>query len=597
MARIPTLLLLAVPAALGLHCLAQALPDDTTIKTDVNLVLIDVVVTANGAPVHALPEAQFHIFENGKEQKISSFDEASSTIQSSEAPRPTPAPKLPLPPNVYTDVPDYPASGPANILLLDALNTPAGDQMQMRRQMLDFLRTIPPGAHIAIFTLSSRLRLVQGFTSDPALLLNAIDKKTNPHPSSQLDQAPNQGLNSVAADQSTFGVSSDAAGAMQQFAADQNAYQVDMRVRLTLDAMEQLARYLGAIPGRKNLIWFSGSFPIQLDPDDSLASPFQAARQYSEDMRAASMQLSAARVAVYPVDARGLMTLPMSDAAYSASSNSAAGSTTQKSRRAGTRSTAGGMPQLAKDNLAFMTSTAAEHASMQQIAEDTGGQTYVDSNGLKDAIAHAIANGSNYYTLAYKPTSPKSNGDFRKLEIKVTGGSYSLAYRRGYYPDTPRPLAHTAAVGLVAAATLHGSPAASEIQFQVHVQGASEKASASTIHAGEPPLKGNVTRYLMKFAINPQNLALTADSRGVNHARVELTAIAYDADGKRLNFTDNGFDLKIPASQLAESMRSGLPAHAELDLPPGRVDLRIAVHDLNSNRVGSIEIPIQVPRP
>jgi hypothetical protein len=101
----------------------------------------------------------------------------------------------------------------------------------------------------------------------------------------------------------------------------------------------------------------------------------------------------------------------------------------------------------------------------------------------------------------------------------------------------------------------------------------------------------------MKFAINPQNLALTADSRGVNHARVELTAIAYDADGKRLNFTDNGFDLKIPASQLAESMRSGLPAHAELDLPPGRVDLRIAVHDLNSNRVGSIEIPIQVPRP
>jgi VWFA-related protein len=547
--------------------------------------------------VHALPAGQFHIFENGKEQTISAFEETFAAPPASKAAASTPVAKLALPPHVYTDVPDYPASGPANVLLLDALNTPAADQMQVRRQMMEFLRTVPPGTRIAIFTLASRLRMVEGFTADPAALLNAIDKKTTTQASSLLDTSATKTLGNAAADQSTWGVSPDAAGAMQQFQADQAAYQVDMRVRLTLDAMEQLARYLGGIPGRKNLIWFSGSFPIKLDPDDLLPDAFQSARQYADDMRATSMQLAAARVAVYPVDARGLMTLPMSDASYSASSSSPNGSAAQKSRRAGTRATSGGMPQLAKDNLAFMTSTADEHASMQQIAEDTGGQVYVDSNGLKEAIANALANGSNYYTLAYRPSAAPAQGDFRKVEVKVSGGSYSLAYRRGYYADTPRPLVHSAAVGLVAAATLHGAPTASEIKFHVRVESASDPASGSGKAAGEVQLKEKGTRYVMDFAINPMDLAMTADTGGVNHARVELTTIAYDADGKRLNYADSGFDLKVPGSQLTKSMRTGLPMHAELDLPPGHVDLRIAVRDLNSNRVGSTEIPMQVPRP
>jgi hypothetical protein len=65
---------------------------------------------------------------------------------------------------------------------------------------------------------------------------------------------------------------------MQQFQADIAAYQTDQRVQMTMDALRQLARYLSAIPGRKNLIWFSGSFPISLDPDVTLQNPFQAMR-------------------------------------------------------------------------------------------------------------------------------------------------------------------------------------------------------------------------------------------------------------------------------------------------------------------------------
>ena len=54
---------------------------------------------------------------------------------------------------------------------------------------------------------------------------------------------------------------------LQQFEAEQQSFQLQLRARYTLDALNQLARYMSALPGRKNLIWFSGSFPVNILPD------------------------------------------------------------------------------------------------------------------------------------------------------------------------------------------------------------------------------------------------------------------------------------------------------------------------------------------
>jgi hypothetical protein len=75
---------------------------------------------------------------------------------------------------------------------------------------------------------------------------------------------------------------------------------------MTLDALKQLSGYLGGIPGRKNLIWFSGSFPVNLDPGLTLNNEFSATRVYAEQVKETSDLLAASRVAAYPIDARGL---------------------------------------------------------------------------------------------------------------------------------------------------------------------------------------------------------------------------------------------------------------------------------------------------
>ena len=245
----------------------------------------------------------------------------------------------------------------------------------------------------------------------------AIGKTTLPNQSALLADPNDTTLSDMNDTLTQMGATSDAMASIQQFEADEAAFQMDLRVRYTLDAFQELARYLRGVPGRKNLIWFSGSFPISLDPDVTLQSPFEAMRIYAPDVSETTSMLAASRVSVYPVDARGLFNDPQFSAQASGSGMSSisssgsgnimgSGSATGRGSRGRGAGSIGGtanQPRMAQNSTKFFQQTAAEHATMQQIAEETGGHAYYDTNGIKEAVAAAIQNGANYYTLAYVP--------------------------------------------------------------------------------------------------------------------------------------------------------------------------------------------------
>ncbi len=83
-----------------------------------------------------------------------------------------------FPPGVFTNYTPEPVNGAVNLLLLDTLNTPLTDQAYVRQQLIAYLNATPPGTRIAIFGLSSQLTILQGFTSDPALLKAVTSTKT-----------------------------------------------------------------------------------------------------------------------------------------------------------------------------------------------------------------------------------------------------------------------------------------------------------------------------------------------------------------------------------------------------------------------------------
>jgi hypothetical protein len=107
-------------------------------------------------------------------------------------------------------------------------------------------------------------------------------------------------------------------------------------------------------------------------------------------------------------------------------------------------------------------------------------------------------------------------------------------------------------------------------------------------------LKGPIQRYVVKLKTRIQDLAQTNTAEGDHHLQLEYLLVAFDADGNRLNYSDKGLGVTVKASQYEAVLKYGLPFTGEIDLPQGRVFLRLAVHDLATDRIGSLEVPLIV---
>jgi len=559
----------------------------------VNLVVLDVVVTdVHKNPVHSLTKSDFALLEDGHAQTIKTFEEHTSA----EAAKLPALPKLD--PGTFTNYSPTPASGALNILLLDTLNTPMKDQPVVRDQMLKYLKEARPGVRMAIFGLNTQLRLLQGFTSDPELLRAVLNgKKGGPKASPLLNDplsGDQPGADDLMMDMATEVLGNSPSGAevlanMQQFEAEQQSFQLQMRARYTLDAFNQLGRYLSQLPGRKNLIWFSGSFPINILPNGDLLNPFSVVASSEDEFRETSNLLARSQVAVYPIDARGLMTMPMMSASNSGS----------KYARNPTA--------FGKDLSTFYSNTADEHSTMYQMAEATGGEAFVNTNGLKEAVEKAVEAGSNYYTLTYTPINQEWRGDYRKIQIKMARQGLTLAYRRGYYADDPRASIHhdepknsssglgPAPYSAIHTAMLRGGPDPTEIIFGANIRpssGDTESALAPS-NVAAPKITGPYRRYTALFSIDPKGIDCPGNPDGVRHCDLESITFVYDADGVLFNTQTGRLTADIPASRFASLMQSGIRFRQEISVPvKGEYFLRIGVHDRTTNRVGAVEVPV-----
>ena len=394
-----------------------------TLRAQAKLVVVDVVVTdRDHHPVHNLSQQDFSVLENSKPQTINSFQEHKAAAAAKLTP-------TAMPPGYFTNETTVPPNQAVNILLLDALNTPMQDQTYVRQQLLDYLKKSPPGNNIAIFGLSTKLVMLQGFTSDPEVLKAAL-LKVNSKASSQLnDVIGGNGTADTAADQneSMDNILSDALVAnLQTFMDIQQSFQTMVRVKNTLDAMNVLARYLSAIPGRKNLIWFSGSFPLNVMPDvadgsnNSFAGVADAAEEYRE-----TTNLLTARPGC-----------GLSDRCSRAPGCPYRRWRSHRPLRRPHSPSGRGAP-LADPTTAFALANFDEHQTMERMATDTGGHAFFNTNGLTDAVAKAVDDGSSYYSLSYSPGNTEWKGDFRRIQVNLAQQGYTLEYRHGYFADDP----------------------------------------------------------------------------------------------------------------------------------------------------------------
>lgn len=570
----------AIPCALAmvaaLAAAAQTLPgpegasrqssETPTVRTTSDLVILDVVVRdKSGAPVTGLTKSDFEVLEDHQKQTILNFDEHMAPAAQSQGSLPA------LPIGVYTNSPLYGAAS-RSVILIDALNTASSDLNYARKALLDHLDGVPRGTEIAVFALGEDLRMVQGFTSDLELIRRALGSG----PASAPRPLRAAGIPSAPA-------GSPSNDRLTQADASTRGYLERPRVETTLDAFKELALYLGAVPGRKSLIWLSATFPMPFgDPHAADQTVFQS------DLHVVNAMLARARVAVYPVDPRGLMTLPSSG--FSSPENNA-----------GLQAAA---VTALSDDMATPNRWWQQHSTMLVTADDTGGRAFFNSNAVGEAVAAAIADGSDYYTLTWVP--PKSgDGVFHQIEVRTEERAYTLAYRHGYSAASPQPSHHgrdksPAALAPINAALIHGAPQLTAAIFQVRAT-AAPAAQAASGHS-RPAKKNGESTLLLEYSIDPHFFQLLPGSGGARKAELEIAQAAYALDGRRLANTDIGLEATFSEKQLEEAMRQGMRVHQEISVPADASFLRVAVRDATSGRIGTLEFalangPGEAPKP
>jgi VWFA-related protein len=494
----------------GVAAPAQTTPDQPgyTLHANARVVLTDVTVTdANGNPVHGLDRSAFQIFDNNREQAIASFEEHSE-IAAADAPAAAQGA------NSFSN--DFMLHPPPvfQVMVLDTSTINVIDQMYLNEELEHLVKVLPAGVPLAIYVHAGEFTiLLQNFTTDKALMLTAIHKAV-PH----LRQPGSYAI------------------------SDQ-------------DALRQIAIYLDQLPGRKNVLWFTGGSNLFLRPDATNVPP-------TANLRSLYDALEKGRIAIYPIDVRG--------------------------------------PVMGSG-------PAQQHILMEDQAEATGGRAYFNGNGLAETAAKVVDTDGSFYSLSYTPRDfRKLDNKWHKIQVKVNGGRYTLSYRRGYYDDglnDPEPAPRTRTVLkaggekvqlpenqnqaiIFRAEVLPGAVGTVEPVDAVSRDAASKAASA--------PKRGQAA-YTIHYSVPAADFTSTRIDGGW---KVEIGAgvLIFNSFGRAVGRVADTVTLTFKGDKWQEAAGRNLSFDQQINLPKGDDYLYVVVWDPTTRRFGSIQVPVEGKR-
>jgi VWFA-related protein len=597
-----TAALVAAGAVLVFSALAQQVPgskakkEERVLRATSRLVLVSaIVMDKDGEPVSGLTRDDFEVLEDGRPQSVATF----SSVVSGAAPRALPAPAAPtaavLPRNTFTNREErsHEVTPVITVILLDALNTEAKDSMYGQQEVVRFLQKLQPLDRVALYLLSTGgVRVLFDFTSDPAPLIRALQRyrsKEEPQVSASNPEADKSGLKEF----DEF---------LRNTSALQSGFFLRDRVHRTVDALVAIADHLLRVPGRKNLVWVSGSFPISYGFDrlyastrgtgassadaasalgalakgpeqpsgtssgrggrptpqppfaskdpDLLVSPEQEV--FWRDLERAARALNQANLAIYPVDARGLMTsFPNPDF------NPAAFAKGQGPNRP--QFTVGGPDRQ-------------EFDTMNMLADRTGGRAFYNANEINQSVRMAIDESRVTYELGYYPVHNQWDGRFHEITVRLKRPGLRVRNRRGYFAVKDAPAAESQQGELLQAAA--DSPL---------------ESSALGLKVRLERVAGDARTLNLRIELDTREVFLGREGDRWVGALAVLVA-QRKSDGERTMSGAQTVDLKLEQATYDKLLHEGMKLTKRIQLELGAEELRVVVRDTSSGATGSVYI-------
>jgi VWFA-related protein len=531
-------------------CFAEDAP--SVFRVNTQLVEVDVVVDGKRGPAANLTKNDFTVLDNGKPQRISLFSVQSSAVRSG-------AKASPLAPGVVSNrlTRTGEESASPTVILWDALNTETADQAWVRNQVISYLRAMRPGDPVAVYILVKNLRVIQDFTDDPLPLIQAL-RRTNAEQSADLsapDLTDLQGqINNPMIEGGGLALlqtnAMAAAGEMTDYALRDQVY-------ITQAALEAIAEHLSGLPGRKKLVWISGSFPaIQLTQRSALGADSTSAGSTVSSAGALAMNeyldfgsqinhairaLNGANVAVYPIDPRGVTTGTQAASVKGVNSNG----------------------ELAAGSL-----TAPGIDTMNLLAAGTGGEAFYATNDATGAIKTIMDDGQVTYRLGFYSADEKRDGSYHSISVKVARKGTPIEdvrARKGYF-------------ALDAKNSANG-----------HWRERLNESMQNPLEATELGLRASATP--VKDAEGVYELEITLDLDGLRW----VASIAFGTLSSHSDSTKGTLEtirLSLTEDRLRAALKDGYVLRRKVVMRTQAADLRVVLEDASTGAVGSVSVPI-----
>jgi VWFA-related protein len=529
----------------------------------VEQVVVDVVVTDNrGNPIRDLATGDFTVLEDGKPQKIASFD----AIQVPPQPSTTPPPK----PAVSTNLSPAERNARTFVVLFDNVHMTKFNAQRAKVAVAEFLRNATrEGDRVSLVASSGdawwSARMEAG-RDDLIAMLKRLEGRYVPDTGNdrmsdweamrinvfddpQIAARVTRRFDSLGVTQKTQtrGDAPDSTMNEDPYVRSRASdvyFQSVSRNRITLETMERILDALRSSRGRKSLVLVSDGFIYDTNLPE-FREVIQASRR--------------ANTAIYYVEAGGLEGMPVSASAEF------------------------GRALSDQDYGAGLFDKVFNSEGSQSIAADSGGFSVRNTNDLNTGIQRIARELEAYYMLGYNPTNTTADGKFRKIEVKVARKGVEVRARKGYY-----------APGGDQRST---KPTGIDPDIQ--------RALDSPYTGDEVPLR--MTAYVMDeslFGKASTTVVADVDIRGFSLKEEDgrfkdtvdfLVVVAHRESGEYFRH-DQAIEMNLRHETRDQYFKTWLSVPSDFDLAPGGYQAKIVARERNTGRIGTLVHEFDVPR-
>ena len=531
---------------------------EPTLHVTVNLIQVDAVVTdRHGRHVPDLTKDDFQLYQDGKLQKITNL----SYVAGAELPPPVPvSTSSPTSVTAPSSAPIHPEQASRVIALVaDDLNLSFESTHHVREALSKFVdEQMQPGDVAAILRTSSSNGSLQQFTADKKVLHTAIDRIGWNIAGRGASALPGIG-------QDRDYVAARRAAGYSTASYEERRFRDQVFSIGTVGTLSYVIRGLGALPGRKAVILFSDGMKLRNSAKDIRAGRDVVSTKVLEEFQKLTDLANRAAVVLYTIDARGVAVTAIRAEDHLANT-------------AGIFNAIGQRHEKVVENF----------EGLEYLAKQTGGLFWKNTNDLAGAARDAMQDRNGYYLLGYHPgtdTLELKQGDnkYHHISLKLNRPGLQIRNRAAFYgiPDKDA-LPSTMGVGQPLTNAFSSPFNSGDVGLRV------------TAYFVNDPKIGSAVQTMLH--IDGRDLDFHDDGDGWHKAAVDVVLMAFGENGSSESVGKRNYTFRAKGQAYEDALRWGYVYSVVHPIKkPGAYQLRAAVRDTSSNKVGSASQFVQIP--